>query len=108
MSNARTTGAAPSISPVPHDLEGLASSALAAVIDSGAKILMREPWRAARIVRGADAMTIGELAFHVARRRRAPPADLNRGIALAQLSLALAAPGFGAAWADWRAAQDAE
>ncbi|MGA2794563.1 MAG: hypothetical protein ABSE69_13725, partial [Roseiarcus sp.] len=61
-----------------------------------------EPWRVARIVRGAEAMTIVQLRAHVARRRRgAPPADLNLAIALAQLSLALEAPTFEAAWIAW-------
>ena len=80
-----------------------ASNAVAAVIEAGARLFIAQPWRVARIVRGADAMTARELCAHVARRRRVgPPADLNLAIALAQLSLALQAPAFDAAWADWR------
>jgi hypothetical protein len=81
-----------------------AAEALAAIIETGARILVAEPWRAARIVPGAGEMTIDELAGHLARRRRARPADLNRAIAFAQLSLALKAPQFRGAWAEFSAA----
>ena len=109
MSDIQTADAAPSRSPILEDLEPLAACALDAVISLGANILVREPWRVARIVRGADGMTVCELRAYVARRRRAEqPADLNRVIALAQLSLALQAPAFAAAWADWRSQAAAE
>jgi hypothetical protein len=86
-----------------------ASSAVAAVIEAGARLFIAQPWRVARVVRGADAMTAPELCAHMARRRRAaPPADFNLAIALAQLSLALQAPAFAAAWADWRSQRAAE
>jgi hypothetical protein len=81
------------------DFAAPASGALAAVIEAGARLFITEPWRVARIVRGADAMTVGELCAHVERRRRAgPPTDLNLAIALAQLSLALEAPTFDEIW----------
>jgi hypothetical protein len=85
-------------------LEAPAAKALAAVIEAGARILVAEPWRAARIVPGAGEMTIDELAGHLARRRRARPTDFNRAIAFAQLSLALKAPQFRGAWAKFSAA----
>jgi hypothetical protein len=86
-----------------------ASSAVAAVIEAGARLFIAQPWRVARVVRGADAMTVAELCAQMARRRRSgPPADLNLAIALAQLSLALQAPAFAAAWADWRSQGAAE
>jgi hypothetical protein len=83
-------------------LDSLAAGALAAVVDAGAKILIAEPWRAARIMRGPGDMTFDELSSAFARRRRAPFADLNRGIAFAQLGRALASPCFRAAWDEWR------
>ena len=83
-------------------LAASAKNAVAAAVDFGAEILVREPWRVARIIRRADEMTIEELARHTARRRLTPPADLNLAIAIAQLSAALASPRFRAAWADWR------
>ncbi|WP_158815343.1 hypothetical protein [Methylocapsa sp. S129] len=87
----------------------LASDAVASIIEAGGRVLIAQPWRVARIVRGADAMTIDALASHMARRRRAgPPADLNLAIALAQLALAIASPRFRAAWAEWRSAQHKE
>jgi hypothetical protein len=102
MSDIRLAGAASSPAPAPDDLDALARCAVASVVHAGASILGREPWRVARIVRGAEAMTIGEIRAHGARRRRgAPPADLNLAIALAQLSLALAAPSFEAVWMAW-------
>jgi hypothetical protein len=84
------------------DLEPIAANALAAIIDAGAQALMTEPWRVGRIIGGAQNLTIDELGAQAARRRRAAPADLNRAIALAQLSLALKSPLFGAAWTNWR------
>ena len=78
----------------------LAAKALAAIVETGASILVAEPWRVARIIRGADDMSIHELAAQLARRRRAgPPADLNRAIGMAQLALALKSPRFCAIWA---------
>ena len=81
----------------------LASDAVTAVIETGAKILLAQPWRVARIVRGADEMTIDELTAHLRRRGRGgPPADLNLAIAVAQLSLALKSQRFQAVWASRR------
>jgi len=79
-----------------------AASALAAVIEAGAKILVAQPWRAGRIIPHAEAMTFDELASAVGRRRAAAYADLNRAIAFAQLGRALASPCFRAAWDEWR------
>jgi hypothetical protein len=102
MIESATTGAAPSPAPASDQFETRAAGALAAVVRSGARILEDEPWRIARIVRGADAMTIAELRAHVERRRRAGlPADHNLAIALAQLSLALEAPTFDEIWVAW-------
>jgi hypothetical protein len=86
-----------------------ASDAVAAVIEAGARLFIAQPWRVARVVRGADAMTASELCAHMAQRRRGgPPADLNLAIAFAQLSRALQAPAFAATWADWRSRSAAE
>jgi hypothetical protein len=86
--------------PALHDFTAEAAyPALAAIVDAGASILLAEPWRVARIIRGADKMTIHELAAQLARRGGGPPADLNRAIALAQLALALKSPTFCATWA---------
>jgi hypothetical protein len=72
---------------------------------AGAKLLIAEPWRAARIVRGAGAMMLSELAAEAARRRTMPPpVDFNRALALAQLARALEAPSFAEAFAAWRSA----
>src|SRR5260370_34392779 len=80
----------------------LAAGAVAAVIAAGAANLVAEPWRVARIIRGADDMTFDELASRFARRRRAAPfADLNRAIAFAQLGRALESAYFRAAWDEW-------
>jgi hypothetical protein len=80
-----------------------AAGSVAAVVEAGALILIAEPWRIARIVRAADDMTAEELAGEIARRRRlAPPADINRAIAFAQLALALKSPRFCMIWAAWR------
>jgi hypothetical protein len=99
---------APNLAPDPSLLgsrtAALASGAVAAVIDAGAKILIAEPWRAARIIRGAEALTFDELATHFARRRAAPFADFNRAIAFAQLGRALESPYFRTAWDEWRRA----
>jgi hypothetical protein len=84
-------------------LAASASSAIGAIIEAGASLFIAEPWRIARIIRGADDMMIDELMGRVAKRRRAgPPADINLAIAVAQLSLALKSPLFLTAWADWR------
>ena len=80
----------------------LAADALAAIIDAGARTLIAQPWRVARIVRRAEEMTIEELTAHIARRRRTtPPADLNLAIAIAQLSCAVNSPKFRAAWVEF-------
>jgi hypothetical protein len=85
-----------------RDFAAPASTALAAIIASGARLFIAEPWRVARLVRDADGMSTPELCAWLARRRRAgPPADLNLAIALAQLSLALEEPAFEAAWGAW-------
>jgi hypothetical protein len=83
-------------------LEPIAANALAAIIDAGAQALIAEPWRVGRIIGGAQNLDIDELAARTARRRRAAPADLNRAIALAQLSRALKSPLFRDAWTNWR------
>ena len=84
------------------DLEPLAANALAAIVDAGAKALIAEPWRASRIIRGAQHLSIEELAAQATRRRRAAPSDLNQAIALAQLSRALQSTLFRDAWTKWR------
>jgi hypothetical protein len=81
----------------------LARNAVAAIVDAGAQALIAQPWRVARIIRGAKEMTLGEVAAQAERRGRGGPLiDLNRVIALAQLSAALKSPRFHAAWMDWR------
>jgi hypothetical protein len=101
---------AASLSPDPLSFDAqattLAASAVAAVIDAGAKILVAEPWRAGRIMAGAEEMTFDELSAQFARRRRAPFADLNRAIAFAQLGRALASPSFRRAWDARRSGQE--
>lgn len=98
-----TTGAGGGLRSAAPDLAAPASRALAAVIEAGARRFIAEPWRIARLVRGADEMTAPELCAALARRRRAgPPADLNLAIAWAQLSAALGTPAFEAAWRAWR------
>jgi len=77
-----------------------AAGAVEAIVDAGAKLLIAEPWRASRIVRGAGDMTFQELAAEAARRRALPMnADFNRALALAQLSRALKSPAFAASFA---------
>jgi hypothetical protein len=88
--------------PAADALAPIAADALAAIIDAGAEALMAEPWRASRIIGGAQHLDIDELAARTARRRRAAPADLNQAIALAQLSRALLSPLFRSAWTNWR------
>jgi hypothetical protein len=83
-----------------------ADSALASVIDAGAAILLEQPWRVARVIRGARAMTFDQLAEAARRPRATPPADFNRAIALAQVARALKSPAFRAAWARWREAAE--
>jgi hypothetical protein len=79
----------------------LAEQAVEAALRTGAAILAAEPWRIGRIIRGADDLTLQELAGEVVRRRRLPPpADFNRVVALAQLARALEFPGFAARWRD--------
>jgi hypothetical protein len=104
MFNAQTFGSATGEPVADLPAVALAADKIAAIIEAGVRTLVAEPWRVARIVRAADEMTIDELAAQMARRRRAaPPADLNRAIALAQLSRALNSPQFRAAWAKFRA-----
>jgi hypothetical protein len=82
------------------DLAGRAAGAVGAIIDAGAKLLIAEPRRVGRVIRGAEQMTLDELAAEAARRRVGPPpADFNRALALAQLARALETPDFAAAWA---------
>lgn len=81
----------------------LASEAFGAVVEAGVAVLLAEPWRIARIIRGAQTMTLHELAAEIARKRRAgPPVDINRAIAFAQLARAAKSPGFAEIWAAWR------
>ena len=90
-------------------MDRAADDALAAIVDAGARALLREPWRAARIIPGADNLTVEELAAAMARKSRAgPPADFNAAIALAQLAVALKSWQFRAVWTDWRAAASNE
>jgi hypothetical protein len=89
-------------------LEPIAANALAAIVDAGARALIAEPWRASRIIRGAQHLSIEELAAQAARRRRAAPAVLNQAIALAQLSRALQSPLFRDAWTKWRKGAEGE
>ena len=94
--------------PVPFPAEPCdvaAAGAIEAIVEAGARLLIAEPWRVARIIRGADAMTYRELTAEAARRRALPPpGDFNRALALAQLARALDAPSFAAAFAAWSAA----
>jgi len=77
-----------------------AAAAVEAVVATGAALLVAEPWRASRIVRGAESMPLDALRAEVARRRALPPpADFNRALALAQLVRALDDEAFAAAWA---------
>lgn len=86
------------------DFAAPAAAAIAAVIEAGARLFIAQPWRVARVLRGADAMSARELRACLARRRQAgAPADLNLALALAQLAHAAQAPAFAAAWAAWRA-----
>jgi hypothetical protein len=80
-------------------VESRAINAIDAVIEAGATTLVAEPWRADRIVRGAERLTLDELAKEAARRRALPPpADFNRVLALAQLSRALEKSAFARSW----------
>jgi hypothetical protein len=82
-----------------RDLKARAVNAIEAVVTAGAALLIAEPWRASRIIRGADRLTFDELAAEVSRRRALPPAaDFNRALALAQLVRAIDEPAFAAAW----------
>jgi len=81
-----------------------ATAALTAIIERGAEILVREPWRAARLVRDADRLTLRELSARVrSMRRAAGSVDLNRAIGLAQLDRAMQTRQFALAWSHWRA-----
>jgi hypothetical protein len=87
-----------------RDLASLASNAVESAVRAGAALLLAEPWRVSRIIRGAEALTLEDLLAEVARRRRLPPAaDFNRALALKQLARALDEPGFAAAWSRRRA-----
>jgi hypothetical protein len=98
-----STGPGAGVRTAAPDLAAPASGALAKVIEAGARRFIAEPWRIARLMRGANEMSAPELCAGLARRRRAgPPADLNLAIAWAQLSAALKAPAFEAAWRAWR------
>jgi hypothetical protein len=85
------------------EFDRIADAAVAAIISAGAEALTREPWRVERIVSGARALCVDELAAWTARRARAgPPADFNLAIAFAKLALALKSSRFCAAWTEWR------
>lgn len=82
-----------------------AAAAVEAIVETGAALLIDEPWRASRIIRDAESLSFEALRNEVARRRALPPpADFNRALALAQLSRALNLEAFAAAWALRRAA----
>jgi hypothetical protein len=102
MPNAPVNSADTTRNPDAAALAPIAANALAAIIDAGAQALIAEPWRAGRIIGGAQHLDIDALAARTARRRRAAPADLNQAIALAQLSRALLSPLFRSAWTNWR------
>jgi hypothetical protein len=109
MTNSQSASPRTAARTVDPDFAAPASGAVAAVIQAGARLFITEPWRVARLIRGADAMTAGELCAQLARRRRAgPPADLNLAIALAQLSLALEAPTFDEIWGAWLSSRGEE
>ena len=101
MPNAPDNSPDPDRNPGADDLESVAANALAAIIDAGAQALIAQPWRAGRIIGGAQHLTVDELAARTARRRRAATVDLNQAIALAQLSRALKSPLFRYAWTNW-------
>jgi hypothetical protein len=95
-----TVNISPSAFSLAQPFAAEAASAVEAVVEAGAKRLIAEPWRVARIVRGAEAMTFQELAAEAARRRALPPnPDFNRALAFAQLSRALKSPAFAASFA---------
>lgn len=71
-------------------------------IARGVAALIREPWRANRILPHATSMSVGALMIELARRL--PHAtDLNRKIGMLQLRTAFAVPEFLAAWEQYRA-----
>jgi hypothetical protein len=82
----------------PDALSAPAARALDALVQAGADLLQKEPWRAGRIIRGGEGLTLTALRAEVARRRALPPADFNRALALAQLVCAIGRPDFSAAW----------
>jgi hypothetical protein len=83
-----------------RDVAACAASAVEAIVEAGAGLLIAEPWRVARIIHGADRLTFEDLAAEIARRRaQPPPADFNRALALAQLARAVERPAFAATWA---------
>jgi hypothetical protein len=82
-----------------RDVALRAASAVEAIVEAGAGLLIAETWRVARIIRGADRLTFEDLAAEIARRRALPsPADFNRALALAQLARAVERPAFAASW----------
>lgn len=89
-----------------NELAARAAAAVEAIVETGAALLIDEPWRASRIVRDAESLSFEALRNEVARRRALPPpADFNRALALAQLARALNRQGFAAAWMRWRATE---
>jgi hypothetical protein len=81
------------------DFASRAAEGVEAVIEAGAALLVAQPWRVNRIIRGAESLSFDELAGEAARRRALPPSsDFNRALALAQLGRALKRPAFQEAW----------
>ena len=81
-----------------------ASRSIETIVEAGAALLIAEPWRVGRIVRGAESLTLTELRNEAARRRSfGAPADFNRSLAFAQLARALERQAFATAWTKWRA-----
>ncbi|HLH51095.1 MAG TPA: hypothetical protein VKV96_17285, partial [Roseiarcus sp.] len=89
----------PALATAETDLAKRAAAAVEAIVETGAALLVAEPWRASRIVRGAESLSFEALRNEVARRQALPPpADFNRALALAQLARALDHEAFAAAW----------
>ena len=88
-----------SSSTVPRELASRATAAVEAVIEAGAALLIAEPWRVNRIIRGAEGLTLEQLRAKIAWRCAPPsPADFNRALALAQVARALDEPSFATMW----------
>jgi|HubBroStandDraft_3_1064219.scaffolds.fasta_scaffold135569_2 hypothetical protein len=79
-----------------------ATDSIEAIIAAGAALLVREPWRADRIIRGAQYMTSRELELTCNRFLAHRPGDLNRTLALLQLRRATDSPLWGPAWAAYK------